>query len=343
VTTPGGTAASPVAFVVIPPAPLLDSFFPLSGEYGTAVTLRGSDLETVTEVHFGGVLSTKVRVVAGGNVVAEVPQGAQTGPISVTTPSGSARSRADFTVLFPEPVIQSFTPGRAPRRADVVISGTGFVDVSAVHFGVFAASFRMATESKIVATVPDQAVTAPIHVTTPGGRATTRGDFVVLLTPELSSFSPDRGPVGSTVTVQGGHLHDLSEVLVNGTPADFVVHSDTRVELVVPRRATTGPITLIGPAGSAESSRDFVVTEPPALLSFTPGIGIVGTPVTISGTGFLGTTRIEFDGTQAPVYTILNDSTILTLVPLGARTGPIRVTTPRGTGTSSTDFVVIGL
>ena len=80
-------------------------------------------------------------------------------------------------------------------------------------------------------------------------------------------------------------------------------------------------------------------SSPPTLTSFSPLHGPIGTPVTINGTGFTGTTFVKFFGTNA-VYTVKSDIQISTSVPTGAASGTISVTTPGGTATSSAAFTV---
>ena len=98
VTTLGGVATSGDGFTVIPPAPRINSFAPATGAVGTAVTITGSHLSGTTDVAFGGVASSDVTVVSDAKVTAVVPDAAANGTISVTTPGGTATSRASFTV-----------------------------------------------------------------------------------------------------------------------------------------------------------------------------------------------------------------------------------------------------
>jgi dipeptidyl aminopeptidase/acylaminoacyl peptidase len=77
----------------------------------------------------------------------------------------------------------------------------------------------------------------------------------------------------------------------------------------------------------------------PAILSFTPEIGTVGTSVTITGTNF-SYPAVFFNGTRAQ-YSSYSATEIVTTVPLGATTGPITVTTASASTTSSDTFVVL--
>ena len=79
-----------------------------------------------------------------------------------------------------------------------------------------------------------------------------------------------------------------------------------------------------------------------SISGFSPPSGPVGTSVTINGSGFTGATGVSFNGTSvgAGNFTVVSDAKITATVPQGATTGQISVTTPGGTGTSSTAFTV---
>jgi hypothetical protein len=61
--------------------------------------------------------------------------------------------------------------------------------------------------------------------------------------------------------------------------------------------------------------------------------------VTISGTNFTGATVVRFNGWSAN-FTVTSATAIQAMVPTGATTGPLRVTTPGGTATSTNNFTV---
>ena len=77
----------------------------------------------------------------------------------------------------------------------------------------------------------------------------------------------------------------------------------------------------------------------PTIASFTPGSGPVGSPVSISGNHFTGSTSVRFNSTSA-TFTVVTDTTITTSVPAGATSGPITVTNADGTGASASSFTV---
>jgi hypothetical protein len=77
----------------------------------------------------------------------------------------------------------------------------------------------------------------------------------------------------------------------------------------------------------------------PALATFTPASGAVGSVVMIRGNNFVGTTTVTFNGVSAS-FQVLNRQFISATVPAGATTGPIKVTNLGGTTTSRQSFNV---
>jgi uncharacterized repeat protein (TIGR03803 family) len=68
-----------------------------SGKVGTAVKILGTDLTGATSVIFNGTAAT-FTVVSMSEITTTVPTGATTGPVEVTTPSGTLTSNVNFTV-----------------------------------------------------------------------------------------------------------------------------------------------------------------------------------------------------------------------------------------------------
>ncbi|WP_201987337.1 IPT/TIG domain-containing protein [Hymenobacter rubidus] len=77
----------------------------------------------------------------------------------------------------------------------------------------------------------------------------------------------------------------------------------------------------------------------PAITSFTPTGGPVGTTVVITGTNFTGATDVSINGTAA-TFTVTSATTISATVAAGTTSGLVSVTTPGGIAVSATPFVV---
>jgi uncharacterized repeat protein (TIGR03803 family) len=79
------------------PTPRAQHFSPASGVAGTRVLLWGYDLLSAS-VQFNGVAATTVSNSGSNYVLATVPPGATTGPITITTPGGTVTTKESFTV-----------------------------------------------------------------------------------------------------------------------------------------------------------------------------------------------------------------------------------------------------
>jgi uncharacterized repeat protein (TIGR03803 family) len=221
--------------------------------------------------------------------------------------------------------------------AKIGILGQNFSSSSVVTFGkAQATTVTLSGTTFITATVPSGATTASVTVTTTSGTLTSNKKFRV--TPQITSFTPTSGPVGTVVPITGVSLTQTSKVTFGGVAAKtFTVNSDTLVTATVPSGAKTGKIAITTQGGTATSSGTFTVT--PVIASFSPPSGPIGTVVTITGTSFTGATSVKFNGTSA-TFTVNSDSQVTATVPSGATTGPITITTPGGTATSTTNFTV---
>ncbi len=218
----------------------------------------------------------------------------------------------------------------------VEILGQGFTGTTGVSFDGVSATFHNISDTYMTATVPAGALTGTVTVTT--FTDTMKSNRTFLVQPQITSFTPTSGIVGSSVTITGVSLTQTTKVTVGGKAASLTVNSDTKVTTTVPGGAKTGlPITITTAGGVASFGKFTVV---PSITSFSPTSGAVGTAVTVTGNSFTKATKVTFGGVAATSYQVISDTEVKALVPTGAVTGPIAVTTTGGTGTSATNFTV---
>jgi len=80
--------------------------------------------------------------------------------------------------------------------------------------------------------------------------------------PSVTAIAPVSGPAGTEVTVSGRNLGDVTGVAFGDVDAaSFAVTSPRQVTAVVPPAATTGALTLTGPA-PLTTAQVFSVTQP---------------------------------------------------------------------------------
>jgi uncharacterized repeat protein (TIGR03803 family) len=75
-----------------------------------------------------------------------------------------------------------------------------------------------------------------------------------------------------------------------------------------------------------------------ALVRYT---GRIGQPVQILGQGLTGSTAVTVNGVTATSFEVVSDTYMTAVVPTGATTGPVVVTTPTGSLTSNRNFQIL--
>jgi uncharacterized repeat protein (TIGR03803 family) len=157
------------------------------------------------------------------------------------------------------PFVQSVASS-AKVGVEVTILGTNLTGATAVSFNGTAATFKVNSRGTAITTsVPAGATTGPINVVTPNGTLASNATFKIV--PQVKSFTPSSGSVGTVVTITGVSLTQATKVTFGGVAAtSFTVNSDTQVTATVPSGAKTGKIVITTPGGTASSSTDFTVT-----------------------------------------------------------------------------------
>ena len=267
-TADGGTRST--TFTVFQP-PTLTGVAPGEGQPGAAITLAGTHFSALTAqdtVTFNGV-PARVLQATPNSLQVEVPTGATLGQIRIRTLGGQAESAQPFMVWYP-PAISSSTPGRVRTGATVALMGTNFATApshNVVTFGGgLAGQVLGASTSRLVVQVPMAAQTGPIQVQTPGGQATTATSLLIIPLPVITSFSPQHGPVGTSVTITGRNFREegLNDtILLGGLTARVLRVTATSAEVVIPRGASTGTLTAAGAGGRGQSIESFNVSVLP--------------------------------------------------------------------------------
>jgi N-acetylglucosamine-6-sulfatase len=81
--------------------------------------------------------------------------------------------------------------------------------------------------------------------------------------PSITGFSPAQGTAGTQVAVTGTDFTNATDVQFAGLSASsFTVTDDTDITVTVPSGATSGPISVVTPDGTATSADSFTVIPP---------------------------------------------------------------------------------
>ncbi len=267
----------------IPPTgtPVINSLSPSSGVIGTTVTINGSGFVGNNTVYFGG--STVNAVVSSNGQM-----------LSFTVPEYITPCSPGMYCIM---MARLVTPGTYDVR---IINNNG-------------------TSNSVNFTVTGSTNTAP----------------------QISSLTPTSGAVGATVIVQGSGFAGNNTVhFGNGVVANVYSSNGTSLSFNVPERLdpacyftnppcmTFAASQLVTPgvySVSVENSRgtsnsiSFTVTgntsQSLQINSLSPSSGVIGTTVTVNGTGFTGSNTIMFKGRSIGTVTSQSGQSLSFTVP----------------------------
>ncbi len=154
----------------------------------------------------------------------------------------------------------------------------------------------------------------------------------------IDSLDPDDGSYagGDAITVIGSGFTEATGVTFAGTPGtSFSVVDDEHITVTTPAHAPgTVDVIVQDPSGNSDPV-DF--TYGPPIPVITPpldpatGSSLGGDTVTITGTGFTGSTAVTFDGTPGTGFTVVGPTEITVVSPAhAAATVDVVVVAPQG-------------
>lgn len=332
VTTADGTATSAASFTpILPPQPpTINSFDPASGIEGSRVTIAGARFTGATALKFNGV-DAAFTVNSASEIAATVPAGATPGPISVTTPDGTATSAASFTVVVaPPPGGQTIYDDLLHDAEDWSWAVVDLNNGAPVHSGIKSA--------KVTA---DSYEAFRVHFNAPVTPASYTG----------LSFWINGGTTGAQPLLIQATINDVAQsaVTLPAPPANaWQKYTVSMADLGLVGKPNFDGFWIQNNSGQTISpfyidDIEFVTAapqpEPPTITAINPTSGRPGDLVVITGQKVGGATQVKFNGTTAA---FIGDAAnqVSATVPDGATTGPITVTTADGTATSPMVFTV---
>jgi hypothetical protein len=332
-----------------------------------------------------GPLATNVVVVSTTEITATTPPG-DAGTVNVTvTDVGGTSNNEPFTYVAPPNIgVNGLDPSFGPDTGGTVITltGTGLSGITGVTFtnaatftGCGQGSFTAGTDLNPISDTSAQITTAAspfdgpavVCVTATGGTAPAAEEFTFEGVPTIATtngLSPATGPVagGTLVTITGTNFPASDPNLVVNFGAnqgtELTVVSATQITVDSPASTLSGNgagpvnVTVEDSAGTSNSQVFTYVAVPtilpPGQNGIVPDTGptMGGTPVVITGTGFLTGATVSFGGNAATAVVVKNSTTIDATSPASTdlAAGTVNVTVTDAGGTSNPEpFTYVGV
>jgi hypothetical protein len=334
----GGTSANAVFSISkVNPVPSISSLTPTSATAGGpayTLTVKGSNFIASSVVHWNGAaVSTTYASASKLTALVTAADIAAAGSASVTVsspaPGGGSSSAATVTIeaVNPVPILSSMSPASTTAGAagfTLTVNGTGFVSGSNVNWNGAALTTLYVSATQLSASVPAADVatwgTATVTVVdpAPGGGTSAAASFTTNPTnpaPTVASLAPASATAGTSafnLTVAGTNFISTSSVYWNGTalPTSFVSSAQLTAQVSASFIASAGTatVTVVNPAPGGGTSGTAVFSinaanPTPALSSLSPTsatAGIAAFDLTVTGSGFIAASAVQWNGTPLP-------------------------------------------
>ena len=336
-------------------APTISSVSATSGKSGQAVDIVGtnfSDAMSATTVSLYTpatsklpAVTTAVRVIAvsadGTRLTVASPYKTQKGYLKVTHAGGTASATtllSASTSTTSKPSI-TFAASAVKEIGETFnLSGTNIASSSSIKIGTVSAPFTVVNASTVSVTVPGGVVSgSKISATNAGGTTTTTK---LVYQAAVITTATASGRVGDTVTITGKNLVATAISFAGNKTGKAIIKDGNTLTFLVPTGALTGPIKITTGAGAIYTDSFTVVPPAPKVTSFTPTTGKKGvTVVSVKGTNLLGAT-VTIGSVAVTLSAGATATSFKFVVPAGASTGKINVTTAGGTVSSATNLTV---
>lgn len=357
ISKPNCTDTQTASFTVTVACPTVSGISPTSGLVGSTVAITGTNLTGVTAVKFANNVSAQFTVVSATGVTATVPNGAVTGPITISKTGCPDVQSASFTVTQPCPTI---TIGPASLPAGTLNAGynqslTASGGAAAYNFTVSAGALPNGLSLSsigVISGTPTQLGSFNLTV-----KATDANGCIGIQPYTLAINCPSIGL--SPATLPGGNVGAAYNQTITASPAGSYTFALTAGALAagLSLNATTGAITGVptnagtanftitatgaGPCTGSQSYSIIVQPACPAITGISPASGAAGATVTITGMNFTGVTGVKFAGNATAAFTINSDTQMTAVVPASAVTGPIAISKTGCADATTASFTVI--
>lgn len=290
--------------------PTISSFSPGSGGSGTTVTITGTNFISPSTVRFNGV-DASFTTNSTTEIIATVPAGATTGPITVTTSQGIATSSSSFVV--PTPLIVS---GHVVDGGNNPISGV-----------------TITLSKNFQGTITTSTVNTDAQGNYSSGDLGCQNGVQVTPSKVGYSFNPLTIAFTSTGCLSGTKTADFTGTLT--PPTIFVVEGTNQL-------AAFDSVTLVRGPFELPNNHNFSIDQRTRIIFFTTDLGFNQTTQPD-----LETLSVQVGGNSYPVEAVGPNSTtsgsfiVFRLPDLSAGTYPLSIRVRGVNSTNSPDLVIM--
>ena len=306
----------------------VNGLLPSAAPVGSEVTIEGNGFISggTTVIFYNGIVA-QIKKINTNEIIAVVPNGAASGPVTVSvTSSGTtqtASSSSSFTVTNRAlPVITGFSPqvvvaapsGQVQSSTTVTITGTGFAITpvnNTVTVGKTELLVKTASPTQLVVVIPSVSGSGKINVQTPNGSIQSSQDlFVIPYLPQLTNPPSLVNVTTGRITLSGA----ATSITTTSTASYVMLVVDAQQSQSINFVTSLGTYpsgaslsaTIFGPTGRSVGVIGSVLNT--GTYTFTPSLAMTGTHSILVKASAAGTVKVQALATQSATGTTLASS-----------------------------------
>lgn len=228
-------------------------------------------------------------------------------------------------------ILESFGPSPALRGGQLTFVGQNLDKVTSVVLpnDIEIKNIEVITRERIKITIPQDAKVGYIKLIAPGVELSSKTVLAYKEPISISSIAPSPVKAGQKVTIQGEYLNLIERVIFNGNvevkSEDFITWERAKIELLLPREAKSGTITLADMATipvELVSEMELQVVLPSVVNVADLTNKKPGDLITIPGADLDLVEKVELPDGTAVEFTVADNALSFTL-PEGATDGAL--------------------
>ncbi|MBT9546285.1 MAG: IPT/TIG domain-containing protein [Candidatus Sericytochromatia bacterium] len=341
-------ATQNVTITATPATPTITGLSTSTGTIGSSLTITGTNFHSSISgnvVKFGSTNAT-VTAASATSLTITVPTMAGTQNVTVSVGGQTNTGTHNFTVL---PSVNSISSNPALLGASVTINGTAFDPTPAnntVKLGSTTLTVTGGTASSLNVTIPASGFSGQQTISVTVGTQTSPQTNNFNIRPTIASLSAANGKVGDTLTITGtgfdGTTASNNTVRFGSATATVTAATDTSLTVTVPSGAFGTSNVTVGVAGVTNTgTNNYDVI--PVITGLSPGLGTVGSSITLTGTGFStnpSSNTVKF-GTTTATVTAATSTSLTVTVPNGFGSPNVTVKVGPQTNAETNSFIIV--
>jgi hypothetical protein len=239
---------------------------------GNVITLKGVNMELVTDVTFPGVSQNVTPdAQSATEVKVTVPAGTVSGDILLNTASGTS---VPVAILTQKPEFIAFAQAEVSLGNDVVIQGKNLDLVATVKYtGGASVDVKPTSSTELTVAMPTSNVESGVLTLVMGNGESVETGVLTVALPEFCYITELPGEDvelkgGTVVSLNVENSDKLTDVQVKGQSVQYIINGNT-LYFEIPASATSKtPLTLVSSNGSISYNLNFIPASEVELVIF---------------------------------------------------------------------------